>query len=68
MSRKDYKAIAEELRKAHDYIVDELDGNSLISFWITADAVMRALAADNPHFDRVRFTTAIVDKGMPLPS
>jgi hypothetical protein len=60
MTRKDYIAIAHELRRVREIIDTEgVNPNAHGGFCLAVDAIMRALAADNPRFCAEKFYEAI---------
>lgn len=71
MTAKDYKLIATELSRSnpgpvgpdepYDERIIELKKARYVGFWLAVEAVARALALDNPRFDRERFYAAVED-------
>jgi enterochelin esterase-like enzyme len=57
MTRKDYKLIAEELKKAF-----LREGYRESNFLDAVNAVANALERDNPRFDYSSFRSAVFDK------
>ena len=59
MTRKDYILIAAAIRTALEDIIREANRGVLLpQFETLADAIAKALASDNPRFDRERFLKA----------
>ena len=57
MTRKDYKLIAGYLAVAYSKTV--FRNNAYEGFELVMDALLDALQADNPRFDRDKFETAV---------
>jgi hypothetical protein len=59
MTRKDYVIIASHLAAARSRVAGGFSMAEQSAFDYTVGAVIAALAADNPRFDRTRFLAAV---------